>query len=67
MTRIYYICPDHISEVDLQKSKEEEYEKLVNENKAVVYHSFINFINAFNDGFISDLGMLKCFVINAHE
>lgn len=62
MTRIYYIFPDHISEVDLQKSKEEEYEKLVNEYKGVVYHSFTNFVNAFNEGFISDLGMLKCFV-----
>lgn len=53
--KIYYVYPDYIDEI--VNNDEKEYKELVKQGKASVY-SLTTFIDDFNNGNISDLGML---------
>lgn len=59
--KIYYIFPDYVGEIDVINSTENEFIELIKQEKGIVYNSITEFVNAFNDEFICDLGIIKNF------
>lgn len=54
---IYYVYPDYIDEFEWGETDENVFRNLVAEGKAEKY-TIENFVQAFNNEYISDLGML---------
>lgn len=58
-TFIYYIYPEYIDQIT--ENNEDKYLELVEEGKGVLYESIEVFAESFNEGYISDLGMIQSF------
>lgn len=59
MKKVYYIYPDFIGEI--YEGTQEELLELVSNRKGEIYDNIDDFLDAFNNEMISDLGYAKAF------